>query len=298
MSEMTIKQKQQAIRTSLIISSVMLMPAIIAAIFSNSVTILTDLVQESSDTIAILFSFFAIRKISRGKNLDYNFGYGKLEGFSSLFVAGVILLSLIFVLINTFKGFTEPTAITGFGVWIAVATNLLDGGISLFQWQKLKGLLKGEVSPIIEGQASLYRSGFISSSIVSAGLILAWLLQDFLIGKLIDPIGGLILSIYLGHTVFTLFSSSMDNLMDKTLEETLQIDILRAMALNFEKYDELHDIRSRRSGSDVYIEVYVGFDPETKMGEVMENIQMLRKAILEETGKAHINIIPVTPEMT
>ncbi len=297
MSELTIKQKQQAIRTSLILSAVMLIPAIVAAIFSNSVTILTDLVQESSDTIAILFSFFAIRKISRGKNLDYNFGYGKLEGFSSLFVAAVILLSLIFVLINTFKGFTEPMAITGFGVWIAVGTNLLDGGISFFQWQKMRALLKGESSPIIEGQAGLYRAGFFSSTIVSVGLILAWLLQDFLIGKLIDPIGGLILAIYLGHTVFTLFSTSMDNLMDKTLEEGLQISILRAMALNFEKYDELHDIRSRRSGSDIYIEVYLGFDDDSKMGEVMANIRQLREAILEETGKAYVNIIPVPLEM-
>jgi len=292
MADYTIKQKKQAILNSFLLSAVMLIPGITAAVLSNSLIVLTDVLQETSEAIAILFSFFAIRKVARGKNMDYNFGYGKLEGFSSLLIAGIIFISLLVILFNAWKGLTEPEGLMGAGVFIAVGVNLISSGISIVQWRKYGHIAKTSSSPIIEGQLSLYRAKFFNDSIVSVSLIIGLVFRQYLWARYIDPLGGLILAGFLAYSAYTLFSSSMDNLMDKTLEEGLQIAILRALAINFDKYDALHDIRSRRSGSDIYIDVFLGFDPERTMKDVIKDIHDIRSSILHETGKASVNIIP------
>jgi cation diffusion facilitator family transporter len=296
MSTLTIKDKQREILISLLLSLVMLTPLLVAAVFSNSVIALTDLLQESCDSIAVSFSYFAIRKISRGKNLSYNFGYGKLEGIASLVVAGMILISLLFVVIEAVESFMYPIALAGFGIYVGITTNLVDGTISLIQWRRLSAQLKTTVSPIIEAQMSLFRAGFIASAIVSSGLLLSLAFHETAWGKLIDPIGALMLALFLVRSFYELFSSSMSNLMDKTLEEGLQIAILRALARNFDLYDDLFDIRSRRSGSEIYVEIFLGFNPQCTIAECIGRMKTIDHAIRKEIGEAHIIIVPANEE--
>lgn len=292
MADYTIKQKKQAILNSFILSAVMLIPGITASLLSNSLIVLTDVLQETSEALAILFSFISIRKVAKGKNMDYDYGYGKLEGFSSLLIAGIIFISLLVILFNAWKGLTEPEGLMGTGVFIAIGVSLISSVISVIQWGKYKKIAETSTSPIIEGQLSLYRAKFLNDSIVSVSLIIGIIFRHHVWAQYIDPVGGLLLAGFLAYSAYTLFSSSMDNLMDKILEEGLQIAILRALDLNFDKYDALHDIRSRRSGSEIYIDVFLGFNPDRTMGNGIQDIQAIRQYILEETGKASVNIIP------
>ncbi|WP_295582281.1 cation transporter, partial [uncultured Lamprocystis sp.] len=202
MKKITMKEKQREILLSLLLSAMMLLPLLVAAVFSNSMIALIDLLQESGDTVAVCFSFFAIRKISQGKNLSYNFGYGKLEGVSSLVVSTMLLISVIFVMYHLVEAFAHPVALVGFGVYVSIVSNLIDGIISLVQWRRLRFLLKHDVSPIIEGQMSLFRAGFIASTTVSIGLLLSLAFNDKSWGHLIDPIGGLILAMFLVHSFY------------------------------------------------------------------------------------------------
>lgn len=44
--------------------------------------------------------------------------------------------------------------------------------------------------------------------------------------------------------------------------------ITRELVTHFDEYDNLHGIRSRRSGSHVFIDIFLECDPERKVGEV------------------------------
>ena len=297
MSGFTFEEKQRAILLSFITAAVMLIPGAVAAVLSNSLIVLADVLQETSEAVGILFAYFAIRKVSRGKDMAYNFGYGKLEGFSSLFIAGIIGVSLVVILFNAWRGIREPEPLSGVGVWISIAANLTNASYSLVLWRRYTRMKREDPSPIVEGQQSLFRGKFLASCTVMVSLSAGLLFRDQPWSDFIDPVVALGLAAFLAYSAYTLFSVSMDNLMDKTLEETLQIAILRALALNFHRYDELHDIRSRRSGSDIFVEVFLGFDPEVTMGEVMEDIQSIRGSILEEVGPASVSVIPWTRGM-
>ncbi len=292
MTGLSFDDKQKSIRLSLITASVMLLPALAAVMLSNSLIVLTDFLQETSEAIGILFAYFAVRQVSRGKDLAYNFGYGKLEGFSSLLIAGVIGVSILVILFNAWRSILEPEPLAGVGVWISLVANFLNGGFALVLWRRYAGMVGQESSPILEGQRGLFRGKFFTNGTVVFSLGAGMLFREHTWAQLIDPVVALLLAAFLAHSAYTLFSVSIDNLMDKTLEETLQIAILRALALNFHRYAELHDIRSRRSGSEVFVEVFLGFEDEAAMASVMDDIEAIRTSILEEIGNGSVVVIP------
>lgn len=297
MSNLTLNDKKRAFLFNLVLALVMLVPLLLSVIFSNSIIALTDFFQESSDTIAIFFSYMAIRKISQGENHVYNYGYGKLEAVSSLIVAGVMVISLIIVIFNLVIAFKHPVVLTGFGVYIAIVTNIIDGSISFYQWKKMRSFLKDTVSPILEGQIKLFQAGFIASALIAVSLTLGLMFQGSHWGTLIDPLGGMVLALILTHSIFNVFSSSMDNLMDKTLEEGLQIAILRALVNHFDRYEYFYEVKSRRSGSDIYVELFIEFPADAKIAECLNSAALLHQSVREEIGGGYITIVPTNSEM-
>ncbi len=291
---MTIKQKEKAILLGLIFGAVAMIPIIISAIFSNSLIVLTDVLKSGSELLAVMFSYFAIRKVSKGANMVYNYGYGKLEGFSSLLMAFVIGISLIIILFNAYLGFVHPEPLTGIGVFIAIGANIFTGIINIWQWFNYRKIDKDSPSPIITGQLNLYRSKYISDISVTITLVLGLALRKYTFAHFIDPLGAVVLSGFLFYAVYTLFSQSMDNLMDRTLEESLQMGILRVLAKHFDDYQNIHDVRSRRSGQYIFIDLYLEFDPEKTMGIVQQAICEINNDILGLIKNCQVNIVPCT----
>jgi len=289
---LTFKQKEKAILVSLLLGIGSAIPNIVAALTSNSLIMLTGVFQSISEILAIFFAYIAIRKVSKGTNLIYNYGYGKMEGFSSLLMALVIVISLIVVLTGAIRGLLKPEKLAGIGVLIGIVFNMVGVLTNLWQWIKFKRLARIAFSPIIEGQLKLYRGKFAmdfgETLTLSAGLLLG----KFSFAHFIDPIGALLLSGVLFHSAYTLFSTSMDNLMDRTLEESMQTGILKVLAQHFDDYKDLHDIRSRRSGGDVFIELYLEFDDDLPMEKVMEHIKTISADIKAIIRNCQVNIIP------
>lgn len=291
---MTIKQKEKAILQGLIFGALAMVPIIISSIYSNSLMVLADVFQSGSELLAVIFSYFAIRKVSKGADMVYNYGYGKLEGFSSLLMAFVIGISLIIVLFNAYRGLMNPEPLFGIGVLIAIGVNSITASISFWQWLNYRKIDKASPSPIITGQLNLYRSKYISDTGVALTLALGLLLRKYAFAYYIDPLGALILSGFLIRSIYTLFSQSMDNLMDRTLEESLQLGILRVLGQHFEDYRNIHDIRSRRSGQNIFVDLYLEFDPDKAMGEVQKAITQINTDILGFIKNCQVNIVPCT----
>jgi len=70
--------------------------------------------------------------------------------------------------------------------------------------------------------------------------------------------------------------------------------ILGELARHFHDYEELHGIRSRRSGAQVYVEIFLEFDPEKKVGEVQAVIDKLRRSIEEKIQGSKVTIAMTT----
>jgi divalent metal cation (Fe/Co/Zn/Cd) transporter len=114
----------------------------------------------------------------------------------------------------------------------------------------------------------------------------------------IDPAASMVIALSILSATLGIFSSSLYDLLDRTLEEERQIVILAELARHFNDYEELHGIRSRRSGAQVYVEIFLEFDPEKRIGEVQRVIDTLRRDIEAQLQGSSVTIALTTEQVT
>lgn len=146
-------------------------------------------------------------------------------------------------------------------------------------WRKNLLLARAEPSPIIESQWRLYRAKSVANICVILSLIISSTFRGHSWASYVDPAGALIISCFLLLSAYRVVTDSIYDLLDRTLDESLQLVILGELAAFFDDYIALHGIRSRRSGSNVYIEIFMEFDGEKRMSEVQEVINRMRESL-------------------
>jgi cation diffusion facilitator family transporter len=233
-----------------------------------------------------------LRKIAQGKTNLYNYGYGKLENLASLSVAAVMTLSFGVVIWRAIERFLHPAPVGQ--VWLGLLISTIACTINIRFWRRNQQLARQEPSPIMESQWRLYRIKTIANCCTISSLGLSVLLRGQAWSLYIDPIGSFILSSFLLMSAYRVASNSIYDLLDRTLDETLQFVILQELANHFDSYERFHGAYSRRSGGDAYIEIFLEFDAERRMGDVQEVINTLKQALERKIPNSHVAIVPTT----
>jgi len=296
-SKTSYQTKQNAILMSLLFGIFGLIPGIAVVIMANSLTVFTDLLRNLGLVFATLFSFITIRKVAKGKTLEYNYGYGKMENLSSMVVAGVMLIAITTIVFQTIGRFQNPVPIKETGAWVGIATS---GLAALFNgalwWQSYRAARK-EPSAVMESVWRLNQIKTVSTLCVMTSLILSTVLHNYSWAVYIDPAGSVVLLGFLVFSTYNVIFSSVYDLLDRTLSDSLQIAVLRELAKHFESYDAIHGFRSRRAGGNMYIELFLEFDREKRMGVVQSVIDEMKNDIEKRIPGSQVTIMPVTQKV-
>ncbi len=286
------REKERTLFYGFIWSAIFLFPKTIAVILSNSVVLLADLLKSISKCIASLASWLSIRRVAKGKDFSYNFGYGKLENLTSLVLAGVLIISLLVIGYEVYHRFLHPEHINDFGVWFGLLIVSAKFVIDVYFWHHDRHLAKIDNSPIMVSHWKFYRADAIANGVVILSLIISVVFKNISGIRYVDPIGSIIIAGFLLSSAYGIVSKSLYDLLDGTLEESLQLVILRELAAFFDDYKEFHGIRSRRSGSHLFIDIFLEFDTEKKMGEIYQTIEKIRIRIEKSIPGSNVTITP------
>ena len=93
-------------------------------------------------------------------------------------------------------------------------------------------------------------------------------------------------------SIYDVFSSSLSDLLDRSLDEYHMLIILRELVANFDAYDQIHGFRTRRSGSQAFIELFLEFNPDTRMEALYDLLDRMESALKEQIPQAQVMIIP------
>jgi len=288
------KAKERSILLGLILGIFGLVTGIIAAIIANSVTLESEILKNAGLATAVFLSYLSIRKINRGKTEGYNYGYGKLESFSGLIVAVVLVLSLIIVISHTVERFQHPVELHPKGLDVAIIFTLIALATSVWMWRHDYHLAKEEYSPVMESLWRMYRFKTIASVFVTLSLVLSYIFGDYAWSAYVDPVGSIIIGLFIVQSIYNISTMSVYDLLDRALEESLQLIILRELAGYFNDYEAIHGIRSRRSGASVYVEIFLEFDGQRKMADVQSVINAIKSNLEQKINGSQIVISPTT----
>ncbi len=272
-------EKERAVFIVFVTGLLGLFPSIFVIIMSHSMTILSDLLKNTSLVFATFLSWLAVRRATRGVNPNYNYGFGKLENLSSLVVAAMMIVSMAIIVFQTIGRFNEPVALKTSGLGIGVFFAGFAVVFNAWMWRRDRALARKQPSPVMESTWRLDRVKTVSALCVAISLGLSLTLNHLPWAVYIDPVGSIVILGFLGFSAYGVVSMSVYDLLDRTLEESLQLTILRELAQFFDKYVAIHGIRSRRSGSHVFIEIFLEFEADAVMAEVQKVIDSIRTSL-------------------
>ncbi|MCK9630881.1 MAG: cation diffusion facilitator family transporter [Methanoregula sp.] len=284
--------KQRTVLVSLIVDFVLWIPDIIAAMLSGSIVLFADALKCANEILATFFAYLTLCKMAKGGAGSYDYGLGKFETITSIVTGAVMFVSLALVFFVAVYRIVIPAELVHEGAYLGIVLMIIGVCMNSWLWRKNYRLFQKEPSPIIDSQWRLFRTKAFSDFSVLVSLIATLAFSHYAWSLYIDPLASFIIAGFLLTSGYRVITSSLPDLLDKTLDEELQMVIVRHLAEFFDDYTALHGVRSRRSGANVYIEIFLEFDGNRKMSDVQESINRIRASLEKNIPKSSVSIVP------
>lgn len=281
-------------RLALIMGALDSLISLAAFLAAQSSVILADFLKTGLEFAAVALAWYTVQRVRRGADHQYHYGVGKLEHLSSLGVGLLMVVGLLIVVFSAIRNLLHPGHISGVGVYISLAAQCLYLLINGVLYVRTRRLARAESSPLMASQARLLLSRAFANGFILLALGLSMLAHDFAWAMYIDPLASLVIASFILLSAFGIFSNSVHDLLDRALEEESQIIILRELSRFLDDYEQLHGIRTRRAGSEVFIDLFLEFAPQRTVAEIQPIIDRLTKALAAAIPGSRVSIALTT----
>ena len=244
---------------------------LVTGILSGSLTIMAITFDCGLGLLIQLVGFFSIRTILKANLYQFPYGTGKLENFSSLFYGALSIPIAIYIIYSSFVRLTSPPVVIAFGI---AQLPLIPALIrSVFLWRWTHRLTTQCESPMIHSYYIGAKVCTLFNVAVLVGISAGFLLSRFGqagLSATVDPFLSLFIAFYLLYNGIRLTISNYKSLADYPLSEDDQLKILAALIRQYDKYDNIGNIYTRRSGGKRFIAIELSLSDETSMREIGE----------------------------
>lgn len=241
-------RSQKIIRTSVIgiVANVLLAAfKAVVGILANSVAVVMDAVNNLSDALSSVITIIGTKLSERPADREHPFGYGRMEYFSAIIIAIIVLSAGITSLIESVKKIfrpTEPdyTTVTLVVIVVAIVVKLVLGRFVKRRGEQLKS-----DALIASGSDALFDAFITLATLASAAIMLLWHVS-------LDGILGALISAVIIKAGVEMLASPVNELLGARISEDLVRDIRREVS-DFEGVHGVFDIILHNYGPNVMI---------------------------------------------
>jgi cation diffusion facilitator family transporter len=257
---------------------------LLAAYFSGSLGVLSEVFNSGIDIFVCIVTIFSIKYSSRPPDEDHNYGHEKVENLSALIQVLILFLTSSYIIYEAiYRLFINKEVEVKVNIWIILAL-LISMAIDFWRARILRKVAKETKSNALEADALHFSTDILSSGVVIVGLLMIYLN----ISKVADTIAALVVTgiiIFLG---FKLSRKAIDSLMDRVpagIHEKVKYETLLIKGV-----EGIKSCRIRGSGSKIYIDMVIQISrlvPFSKVHDIMDNVE---KKIYEMIENADVVI--------
>ncbi len=241
-------RSQEIIRTSWIgiVTNVLLAGfKAVVGVLASSVAIVMDAVNNLSDALSSVITIIGTKLSQRPADRKHPFGFGRIEYFSAIIIAVIVLSAGITSLIESVKKIfhpTEPeyTTVTLVIIVVAIVVKLVLG-----QYVKRKGQQLKSDALIASGSDALFDAVITLATLVSAGVMLLWNVS-------LDGILGALISLVIIKAGIEMLASPVNELLGTSIPAELSKQIIKETS-DFEGVHGVYDLILHNYGPDVKI---------------------------------------------
>lgn len=255
----------------------------IAYLMTDSVALLSTLVDSLLDAAASTLNLVAVRHARSPADVEHRFGHGKAEALAGLGQAAFIAGSSVFIGVQAVQRLLAPRELAHGVVGVAVMVGSMAATVALIVYQRRVAKKTGSIA--IQADALHYSTDLLANFAVIVGLVLAtqlgWLRAD--------PIISLAIAVYILVSAARIARHALDMLMDKELSIADRERIVEA-ARAVGGVIDVHDLRTRLAGPKVFIQMDVEMAPTLTLLEAHRIVLRVDRAIAEVFPGADITL--------
>ncbi|MBQ6189861.1 MAG: cation transporter [Bacteroidaceae bacterium] len=241
-------RSQEIIRTSWIgiVTNVLLAGfKAVVGVLASSVAIVMDAVNNLSDALSSVITIVGTKLSQRPADRKHPFGFGRIEYFSAIIIAVIVLSAGVTSLIESVKKIFDPTTpeytkTTLLVIVVAIVVKLVLG-----QYVKRKGDALKSDALIASGSDALFDAVITLATLVSAGVMLMWNVS-------LDGILGALISIVIIKAGIEMLASPVNELLGVSIPAELTREIKKEVS-DFEGVHGVFDLILHNYGPDVKI---------------------------------------------
>ncbi len=235
------------------VAGLLILAKLAAWFLTDSVAILSSLMDSLLDAGASLVNMYAVAHALVPADREHRFGHGKAEALAGLAQSAFISGSALFLLAEAGQRLIEPQPIVRDEIGIAVMVLSLVLTIALVLFQR--HVVKRTNSIAIAADSVHYRADILANAGIIAALVLAgrygWIYADAIVAILV--------AVYILFGAWGIIRGALDQLMDRELPEEQRARI-REIALAHGDVVDVHDMRTRASGTQNFIQLHLELD--------------------------------------
>ena len=225
-----------------------------AAWATGSVSMLGSAADTTLDLMASLVTLFAVGLAAQPADAEHRFGHGKAEAIAALMQTLLIMGSALGIAWRAVLQFGQTDIPTRADLGIGVSVVALVLTLALVAYQRHVVRVTGSIA--ISTDQLHYQSDLLLNLSVIVALVL-----DVVLGLHgADAAFGLAIAAYLAWGAYRAARHAIDMLMDREWSPEKRAELVRIASSHPQVYG-LHDLRTRSSGSNDFIQFHIWLPP-------------------------------------
>jgi cation diffusion facilitator family transporter len=245
------KEKTSVARLSIISNTLLVVLKLAVGIMIGSVSVISEAIHSGIDLVAAIIAYFSVRQSSRPPDAEHAFGHGKVENVSGAVEAVLIFIAAGLIIWEAYNKLIHGVEIEDVSLGIVVM--LLSVFVNYFVSEKLLKTAKRTDSIALEADGWHLRTDVLTSLGIFGGLVAIKLTGI----AILDPILAILVALFILKAAFDLTMKSLKDLLDIRLSGEEEGEIKKIISGYSGSFLEFHDLRTRKSGSDRFVDLHL-----------------------------------------
>jgi cation diffusion facilitator family transporter len=245
----------------------------IGGIIGNSAAMVADAVHSLSDLLTDVIVLITIKIGQKPKDDDHPYGHGKAESLGTTIVGFIIILAGVGLAYEAWE--IVQAEVSLIPEPLAAGTALVSIFIKEWLFRYTRSVGKKSNSSILLANAWHHRSDAISSIAALIGII------GSMIGfPVLDPIASAMVSFMIMKVGYELTLGGFRDLMDTALNDK-DTQKLQSIIDNISGVIKSHDLRTRKIGEEILMDVHIQVDSDLTVTEGHEVAERVRRQLIK-----------------
>lgn len=245
--------KKSASQLAILVSAVLVVLKIFAWYLTKSISVQASMLDSVLDTLTACLNLLALRYSIRPVDDQHRWGHGKAEALAGFAQAVFMVLFACFLLVSVVHRLFHPSPVNTslIGMSLIVAGSFIT--LLLILWQRY--VARKTNSLIIQTNLLTYETELLSNF----GILLSLYISMKFKFVYVDFIVGVLITVYLLNSVWSILWSSVDILMDKEIDSAITQRIIE-LVLGHQDVRQIHNMRTRSGGTKRFVQFSIELD--------------------------------------